>query len=131
MNPRQLVGRWRLDRTLLDRVTGQRGCAHGTLLVTADLDWQEEGQLTWGSRATPFTRSLRIGWYDGEWWFHFADGRLFHPWRPGEEVVHPCGGDLYRGCIEPAAERVRICWDVSGPDKDHRYVTLLHRTPAD
>lgn len=130
MNPRHLTGQWRLDRTLLDRDTGQRGCAHGTLRVTEALDWHEAGELTWSGRTTPFTRSLKIRWYDGEWWFHFADGRLFHPWRPGEEVTHPCGADVYTGRIEVYDDRVRMRWDVHGPDENQRYVTGLRRSPG-
>ncbi len=57
----------------------------------------------------------------------FADGRLFHPWRPDEQVEHPCGDDLYVGRVEVVGPRMRTTWRVTGPAKDQLLQTRLVR----
>ncbi len=67
---------------------------------------------------------------DGRWWMTFADGRPFHPWVLGEQVIHPCAEDTYRGLIErPGADELIITWQVDGPAKDHLIVSRLRRQP--
>ena len=64
---------------------------------------------------------------DGAWQVRFADGRPFHPWRPGVWVDHPCNADLYRGLVDASPDRLRILWDVVGPTKDQRLFTRCVR----
>jgi hypothetical protein len=59
----------------------------------------------------------------------FEDGRRFHPWRPGEQVVHPCAADLYDGWVvlDRGGARLRTLWDVHGPTKHQRLITRFTR----
>jgi hypothetical protein len=131
VDPNAALGRWHFDRRVVDNLAAATGCAHGELLVTpaegTALDWHETGQLTWGGRTVPVTRSLRVERLDDEWWMTFADGRPFHPWRPGEWVVHPCAEDTYTGRVEINGDRIRTEWRVTGPVKDQLLVTRLRR----
>ena len=141
-DPRRLIGRWQFERTLIDLTSGEQGSATGTLTIsTADvgLRWTEQGELSWSGTRVPVSRELRLVPTDEpeEWLMTFADGRPFHPWKPGYVVQHPCGPDLYRGKIDVtdvtddiAAEALRIEWTVRGPRKDHRYLTTCRRIPA-
>lgn len=134
LEPLDLIGTWSLDRQLLDLRTGARGTVVGTLEITSDGDgarWFERGAFTWGGVTREATRSLRLARMDGAWWLTFADGGLFHPWRPGSDVEHPCRADLYRGRIDVESLRaMRMSWEVTGPDKDHRYDTQFRRLSA-
>jgi hypothetical protein len=57
----------------------------------------------------------------------FADGRPFHPWVVGEDVIHPCAADTYRGRIDaPSEHEFVITWDVTGPTKDE-LITSTYR----
>ena len=126
-----LLGSWWFDRRLLDRRADLAGCVHGTLTITPDGDglrWHESGEMTWAGRTFPATRTLRASCRGKEWWLDFADGRPFHPWRPGEWVTHPCAADTYRGRVEIGNEdRWRITWEVTGPAKDQLLITRLRR----
>lgn len=142
-DPRELLGTWTLRRRVVDRVTGLVGTVHGTLEISqsaGSLLWAEAGRFVWRMpapgaghwepvRSAEVSRSLRLAPADGQWWMQFADGRPFHPWRPGQEVEHPCGADLYRGGVatDRGSTRMRTIWDVSGPDTDQRLVTRLTR----
>ena len=125
-----MVGRWHLRRRVLDRLAGRRGCAVGTLTVRpegASLGWLEVGCFTWDGQRFEMSRSLRLRQHEGDWWMEFQDGRLFHPWRPGAIVEHPCAEDLYTGLIDVRAERMSTLWDVTGPAKSQRLLTRYRR----
>lgn len=133
----ELLGVWSLDRRILDRRLGRSGCVHGQLAITpADggADWAESGTLRWSGHETPVSRRLLLRRYGGTWWMLFAGGRPFHPWRPGEQVVHECGADIYRGLVTPitrrAGDRMRIEWTVTGPQKHQVLTTRLRRVGA-
>ena len=133
MDPRELAGRWRLVRRICDRAAGQHGTVTGELVIDPDGDglrWAEHGTLRWGGHERPVHRAylLRPG-ADG-WEVRFADGRPFHPWRPGEPVRHPCRDDLYTGLVTVDPGRIRTLWDVRGPAKDQRLVTRCYRSAA-
>ena len=132
-DPRALGGRWSLRRRLHDRRSGHFGRATGELIISVTTDgalWQERGQLAWPGYAGQFTRTLRSELIDGAWWMTFADGRPFHPWTPGRLVRHPCLADLYEGIVDLGPDRLRTQWDVSGPAKDQRILTVFHRVPT-
>jgi hypothetical protein len=132
-DPAGFAGRWAIDRDLTDLDAGRTGSFTGWLTVTAERDgytWSESGTLTWGEHRAPAERRLDLRPVDGAWWMRFADGRPFHPWRFGEELVHPCAADLYRGRFEfdpagPAAFTTR--WEVTGPAKGQLIVSRMTR----
>jgi hypothetical protein len=124
----RLLGRWELRRRVADRRAGLVGAVHGELtLSTVDdgVRWAETGTLHWDGRRMPVHRTLLVR--DG--FVYFEDGRPFHPWRPGETVVHPCAVDVYTGLVvvDRDATRLRTLWDVRGPAKDQRLVTRCVR----
>jgi hypothetical protein len=130
--PTALLGSWSLHRRVVDRASGLLGRVQGTLLVTTDgpdLRWVEQGTLTWPEGLLPVTRELRITPHRCDWLVCFADGREFHPWRPGQPVMHQCRADTYRGflVVDAGWTRLRICWDVIGPTKQQRLFTRCLR----
>jgi len=133
-DPALVRGEWSIDRDVADLRTGQTGGFTGTLCVTADgtgYSWSEQGELTWGEYTGTARRLLRLARHDDGWWMCFADGRLFHPWRPGGNVVHRCVADLYRGTIAiegPDPDCFEITWDVTGPAKRQRIVSRMTRS---
>jgi len=128
LDPTALLGRWRLERTLLDRLTGQRGTAAGMLTLSGDAEaitWSEQGSIEWGGGAYPFTRAYRLTHEPDGWWMRFADGRHFHPWTPEQWVTHSCRADLYRGLVTAGGDGWMVQWDVNGPAKSQLIVTAL------
>jgi hypothetical protein len=128
--PTVLLGGWRLQRRIRDRRHGVSGRVVGELVVRrdgADLHWHERGTLHWDGATVPVWRDLRLRQDDAGWSVFFADGRPFHPWRPGAVVEHPCREDLYRGLITVSAAMLRTLWDVTGPAKDLRILTRCLR----
>jgi hypothetical protein len=126
MEPGALVGRWGLWRRVRDG--GAYGAVVGELVVSPSPDglrWDERGVLRFGGGEFPVTRTYLLR--DGAVWF--ADGRFFHPWRPGEVVTHPCGEDVYTGLVTVDGDRMRTVWDVVGPRKRQRLVTRFARLP--
>jgi hypothetical protein len=133
VNPRDLVGSWRLVRRVADRVAGQQGTVSGVLTLSGDADglrWEESGVLRWAGGEHPVTRTYLLRERGDGWWVQFEDGRDFHPWRPGAVVTHPCRADVYRGLVRVDGARIRTCWDVRGPGKEQRLVTRLYRSAA-
>jgi hypothetical protein len=125
-----LVGRWVLRRRVADRATGRHGTVRGELTVIPDGEgfrWAEAGVLRWAGADRPVSRTYVLRERGGGWWVEFADGRPFHPWRPGEWVTHPCRADVYTGLVTVDGDRIRTLWDVRGPGKDQRLVTRLRR----
>lgn len=58
----------------------------------------------------------------------FEDGRDFHPWTPGAQVVHPCAADLYTGRVDvEPPDRWRVVWECRGPAKNYRMESVLTR----
>jgi hypothetical protein len=131
-DPDELIGRWSLTRRLHDRTTDQRGRVHGTLELSLGRDgvsWWEQGTLHWAGVTRPVSRRLHLEPGPDGWLVRFSDGRVFHPWRPGEPVEHPCRADLYRGIVvvSPDRQELRTLWDVTGPAKDQRLLTRCRR----
>jgi Family of unknown function (DUF6314) len=131
--PPDLFGTWALRRRVVDRRTGRFGRVTGRLdlsPVGPRMHWLETGRLEWDGAVYPVTRELYLTLDEDGWQMRFADGRLFHPWRPGAVVEHHCRADLYRGLIDVDAQcaRLRVLWDVTGPAKDQRIVTRCLRS---
>jgi hypothetical protein len=130
-DPTSLVGTWAVKRTIDDRRERRTTRLHGTLSLTVvdedRLDWHEE--LTWHLPGgdTPTERRLAVVRTDDGWWVRFDDGRDFHPWVPGEQVVHDCAPDTYRGTVDGTPDGWTIVWEVSGPAKDYTMTSALRR----
>jgi hypothetical protein len=131
LSPAELLGSWRLERLVADRLTGAFGHMAGTLTLTetaAGIRWYEQGAFDFGGRTFESSRELLLrADAGGGWTMCFADGREFHPWRPGRVVEHPCRADTYRGLVDVTPTRLRTLWDVTGPAKDQRLVTRCLR----
>lgn len=129
-DPWELLGRWQLRRRIRDRLLGAYGTVAGELIVTPDGDglrWDEQGLLWWAGVERPVTRTYLLRPGDEGWEVQFADGSRFHPWLPGQRVIHPCGADVYTGLVTVGPDRVRTLWDVRGRSKDQRLVTRFDR----
>ncbi|HEX2904263.1 MAG TPA: DUF6314 family protein [Jatrophihabitans sp.] len=133
VEPPQLLGRWRLHRRLADRRAGVQGWLTGTLDLQQQapdrISWYEKGTLSWQGERLEVFREYAIVSDGSGWQVLFADGRPFHPWRPGELVEHPCRADRYRGLVvvDRDRTRLRVQWDVSGPAKDQRILSRCYR----
>jgi hypothetical protein len=124
-----LVGSWSLRRTVHDRRTQQTGQVRGELTVTeagGRLRLHETGVLVWAGRERHVQRTTYLELRDAEVWVTFEGGLPFHPWRPGEDVVHPCAEDTYVG-RDLDGDTMRTSWRVTGPAKDQMLTTELHR----
>lgn len=132
VEPTALLGDWRLCRRLRDQRAGRFGIVEGSLTLRAEgglIAWHEEGTLRWNGSRTPISRDYQLRHTDEGWWMEFADGRAFHPWRPGHWVSHPCAADVYDGLVSiTGPDSWRTLWDVRGPDKSQRIITRLTRT---
>ena len=130
LDPSSLVGLWSLEREIDDRRRGEVSRISGTLTLTCAgerVQWEEA--MTWfrPEGGVDVRRALWLVAGDDGWWVHFEDGRPFHPWRPGEEVVHPCAPDTYRGLVTGTPQSWSVTWDATGPGKDYSMVTRLSR----
>ncbi|GAA1874891.1 DUF6314 family protein [Lapillicoccus jejuensis] len=134
--PTDLLGEWAFQRRIDDRAGRRRGTVQGRMRLLEQPDgrvlWQEKGELRWpGSDPLPVQRTLYVVPREDDedaWMVTFADGRDFHPWRPGEVVEHPCNADLYRGLVHPPTPGSRgwsVMWECTGPDKDYSMTTLV------
>jgi hypothetical protein len=132
-DPHALVGTWRLSRVIDDRLAGAQSLIDGVLsltVVTPDrIRWEEQGQWHQPTGDVAVHRGLWLvrGERTDAWWVRFEDERGFHPWLPGEAVVHPCAADTYRGVVRGTPERWTVEWDVTGPAKDYSMSTELTR----
>ena len=119
----ELIGRWSVERRLLDRLTGTTGRFEGVATFAPDGRWSEEGTLAFGAYRGPARRELRIA--DGMVWF--SDGRAFHPFDLSAPVEHVCGEDRYLGEYRLAADVLEVVWLVTGPHKDQRIESVYRR----
>jgi hypothetical protein len=132
-DPRALLGTWRLSRVIDDRLAGAQSTVDGELSLTEvsrdRIRWEERGHWHQPTGAVDVRRGLWLVREEetGAWWVRFEDEREFHPWRPGEAVVHPCAPDTYRGVVSGTPERWTVEWDVTGPAKDYSMSTELTR----
>ncbi len=132
-DPATLIGSWRLDRLIDDRLSGSTSHIEGRLSlapVSPDrIRWEEQGRWHQAGGDVDVRRGLWLVRDRGTdaWWVRFDDDREFHPWAPDEHVVHPCGADTYRGIVSGTPDRWTVQWDVTGPRKDYVMTTRLSR----
>ena len=128
-DPMQLLGTWTLARVVEDHLLGEVSHVDGSLELTArgvDLVlWEERATWHRADGDVPVRRGLRLERTDDGWWVRFEDGRDFHPWRPGAEVVHDCAPDTYRGTVTGTSEGWSVVWEATGPRKEYRMTTRL------
>ena len=131
MEPTDLLGTWRLERVIDDRQLGETSRVDGSLALAetgpGEVSWEERASWHRPDGDVAVRRGLRIVRTDDGWWVRFGDGRDFHPWTPGEEVVHDCAPDTYRGRVSGTTRAWTIVWDVTGPGKDYTMTTVLSR----
>jgi hypothetical protein len=132
-----LLGRWRVDREILDGDREPVGRFAGDAVFVAAgsepglLRYEERGTLRLGAHRGPAFRRLlyRVDGARAE--VAFEDGRPFHDLdlRTGRTTAdHPCGDDHYRGRFEVVdASTWTHEWVVEGPHKDHLLRTTLFR----
>lgn len=130
--PTALLGAWTLAREIDDRMTAEQSTVDGTSELSLEPDgrvrWSEQGTLRSGELVLPVSRLLFVEPRDDEWFVTFDDGRDFHPWSPGGEVVHPCAPDTYVGRVDILSDdHWRVEWAVSGPAKDYTMTSVLVR----
>lgn len=105
-----------------------RGSTQLSLDADGRVRWSEAGTLLRGDLEIPVSRTLFVELRDEVWFVTFDDGRDFHPWSPGAEVVHPCAADTYVGRIELLdADTWTVEWNVTGPAKDYTMTSTLTR----
>lgn len=137
--PLALLGRWRLERVVEDRLADQTWHVTGECRLEQESDlqvrWQETGVLERpGAAPSTVARTLLVVRDDvgAPWRVTFDDGRPFHPWTLGAEVDHPCAADHYRGLVDVVdADRWEVTWEVRGPAKDHTITTTYAACSAD
>jgi hypothetical protein len=132
VSPLDLLGTWVLDRSVDDRRTGERHTVSGSTTLEAlgpdRVAWAEAGTMTTADgRSFPVQRRLDVVRRSDAWWVLFADGREFHPWSPGDVVVHDCAPDVYRGEVRVDDDGWDVVWEATGPAKDYRMVSRLTR----
>ncbi|MBI1416653.1 MAG: hypothetical protein GC146_05450 [Limimaricola sp.] len=130
------AGRWRLERRIDDRLSGQEGRLSGEAMLTPEGDdalaYAEMGQLRLGG-GPPMEAVRRYRWVFGPTGVSvsFDDGRPFHRFVPEGHIAgtdHPCGADLYRVRYDFTRwPRWQAVWEVRGPRKD--YVSVSHYSP--
>jgi len=139
-----LVGRWRLVRTIRDRLAGVDGVFEGTAeiggaspsvpLLLASADHCEDGALTFGAHSGHAGRRLRYERAGGAVRALFADGRPFVELdlRPGVwRGVHTCGDDRYEMELRvESADAFLEQWQVQGPAKSYEASTSYRRLPT-
>jgi hypothetical protein len=134
-----LVGRWSIDRVVVDERTGAQGTFTGTAefrRVDGELLELESGEFVWGGVSNQANRTHRlVPRPDGTADVLFADGRPFHDldlrtgrWR----TRHPCAADLYDGEFTVVShDEWHLRWRVEGPAKTQVLTSVYRRNPAD
>jgi hypothetical protein len=131
-----LLGRWELDRLVVDRAAAMSGGLQGHASFTSvpgGLLYKERGTLTLGQHRGPAEQTYLFEFpeSDAQATVHFRDGHLFHSLdlRDGQDRArHECDPDFYEGlfiAISPTAWQSE--WKVRGPRKDYDLVTTYTR----
>ena len=130
------AGRWTLERVIDDAKAGERLTAEGTAVFAQEGDglvYDEAVEMTLGDgrRLSGTRRYLWRPRPEGGIAVCFEDGRLFHRIATEgliQEDRHDCAPDLYVGAYDFTGwPEFRVRWQVSGPRKDYRIVTVYRR----
>ncbi|KMK66532.1 DUF6314 family protein [Puniceibacterium sp. IMCC21224] len=129
------TGRWTLRREIADRQSGRHGQFDGDAEFLSDedgLSYVERGQLRLEGQGA-MTAERRYLWRatPSGVAVHFADGAAFHSFAlggGGAEAAHWCDPDQYDVTYEfQHWPRWRSIWEVRGPRKDYRMVSVFER----
>ena len=130
-DPALLLGRWRMSRVVDDRREATHSTISGWLdltpVATDRIRWEESGRWHRPEVDVEVRRALWLVRQARGWWVLFEDGRDFHPWLPGDHIVHDCRPDTYGGLVSGTPEHWSVRWDVTGPEKDYSMTTVLVR----
>lgn len=134
-----LRGRWRIDRTITDRLHGADGRLVGLAEFAPDGDglaYVETGRLALPGYEGEAEQRHRYRFpAPGRAEVYFRDGGYFHDLdltRGEWQADHPCGADLYRGWFRALGpDAWRQVWTVVGPRKDLRLAAEFVRLPTD
>lgn len=132
LDPTALLGAWTFTRVIDDHLAGDEkrvvGRCEFAVATGGRIRWSETGTLYSANLELPVMRTSYLEPRGAGWFVTFEDGRDFHPWAPGEPVVHHCGADLYAGRVSaPGPEGFTVRWRVTGPKKDYTMTTALTR----
>lgn len=129
------LGLWRIEREIREN-TGQLHHLTGEARFSTGDDgliYREKGQLVTANGAE-FSASRTYLWRDagaGRVHVRFEDGRDFHDFDLAADTAednHWCDPDMYHVSYDFAAWPVwRSVWNVKGPHKDYRMVTIYRR----
>lgn len=131
-----LSGRWRIDRTITDRLRSISGKLIGEGCFLPDghnLLYREHGKLSFGAYQGSPEQSYRYEFRDGpaRARVSFFDGRAFHDLDLSDgraAVSHVCGPDIYHGCFVAMGDDYwQSAWEVAGPRKDQSIHTHYAR----
>ena len=135
-----LLGRWSLERSLLDERLGAEGRFQGTAcldrVAPGKAAYREEGTLRFLDHLGAAHRSLRCAAAGQRAVaFAFPDGRPFHRLElstSGYEAEHPCGEDRYEGRFVLLDDDAwSASWRVVGPRKQLHLVGTYRRLVAE
>lgn len=131
----RFIGTYSVARTIHDRRGGQSASFNGQAVIEAiqgvqgGAHYSEKGALQIGA-GPAFAAERQYLWRmaGARIAVDFADGRAFHDFDPvagGQATEHLCGEDMYRGGYDFSEWTCwSVTWDVTGPRKDYRSVTL-------
>ncbi len=95
------------------------------------IEWREEGVLHHPAGDLPVSATRFLRREGSLWHVQFADGRPFHDWVPGTEVVHGCEPDVYVGLVSAADDSGwGMRWVATGPTKSAVIVSRYRRGGA-
>jgi len=127
------IGSYTLTRKIIDTRAQAESRFEGTAQITpaAGALYKETGELIMGDQRFQAERSYLWQPKDDRIEVLFADGRPFHDFDPdlgGKATEHLCGADWYRGGYDFTNwPDWTVTWDVDGPRKDYRSVTLFNK----
>ena len=136
LGPAEFAGRWRLQRTITDRLGGQMGQLEGEAVFTEAgaglLQYHESGNLQFGAGPIMTAERSYLWTFDAAGVaVRFADGAPFHCFTPMGKAAgtdHPCGADLYRVQYDLNGWPLwQATWMVVGPRKDYTSVSDYSR----
>ncbi|PJJ87380.1 hypothetical protein CLV77_1948 [Brevirhabdus pacifica] len=128
LTPDAFIGRWRLDRRIHDRLTGQESRLEGEAVMRpqgADIAYDEEGRLEFPGQPPMIATRSYLWQPDGDGvWVFFEDGRPFHRFSLAltmPEASHHCPPDMYYVSYNFTRwPSWGATWTVRGPRKDYR-----------
>jgi hypothetical protein len=131
-----LDGKWRIERSMLDRRQSLGGRYVGEAEFAGSSDallYREHGRLTFGSHEGSAEQAHLYDFSDGpsRASVYFRDGRAFHDLdlSQGLDLVsHICDPDLYEGRFMVLDDgRWQSAWKVTGPRKDQSIFSVYSR----